>query len=271
MKPTWCNSALYGDPKYGLGLLNNHIYKGETIWGRTRWEKDPDTKKKRRFLCEEHDWVRRKAEHLRIIDEALWMRVKQRQLAIHQANAAIRSVLHANARTGRRPKYLFSGLLICGQCGRKFVIVDQTRYGCSGWRYRGVSVCNNTIMASRKVVESELLAAIQSDLFTEDGYIIVKQEVTRLLAERRRTRTPDLAKAKARLHVMEQEIANLLTAIKAGIITQTTKAELEKLEAERDRLRVSQEPIKANPVATFLPNAIGRFKAMVEDLATTVT
>ena len=50
--------------------------------------------------------------------------------------------------------------MVCGVCSRKFVIVDPTRYGCSGWRYRGQSVCNNTVMASRQLVESMLLAAI---------------------------------------------------------------------------------------------------------------
>jgi len=36
-------SALYGNVTYGTGLLNNHLYKGEVIWNRTQWIKDPDT------------------------------------------------------------------------------------------------------------------------------------------------------------------------------------------------------------------------------------
>ena len=58
LKPTWCASALYGNPKYGLGLLNCPTYKGELVWGKSKWTKDPDTKKKRRSLCEEPDWIR---------------------------------------------------------------------------------------------------------------------------------------------------------------------------------------------------------------------
>lgn len=94
----------------GMGMLNNRRYRGEVTWGRARWEKDPDTKKKRRFLCAEQDWLAQPAEHLRIIEDQLWERVKRRQQDIHQASAAIRTALHANARTGRGPKYLFSGL-----------------------------------------------------------------------------------------------------------------------------------------------------------------
>jgi hypothetical protein len=136
--PSWCASALYGNVTYGLGMLNNRLYKGELTWGRSRWEKDPDTKKKKRFLCEEQDWITHPVAYLRLIDDRLWERVKQRQQDFHQASVAIRTALDANARTGRGPKYLFSGLLTCGQCGHKFVILDPTRYGCSGWKYRGL-------------------------------------------------------------------------------------------------------------------------------------
>src|SRR5689334_22887108 len=95
-----------------------------------------------------------------------------------------------NARTGRGPKYLFWGLLICGQCSNKFVIVDPLRYACSGWLYRGQPVCANTIKVPRKLVERLLLGSIQDHIFTEEGLVRFQQDMTRLLAERRRTTTP---------------------------------------------------------------------------------
>jgi hypothetical protein len=251
-----------------LGLLNNPLYKGEVIWNRTRWEKDPETGRKRRFLRDEREWIRQKAEHLRIVDDALWARVKARQQTIHRASAAIRSALHANARTGRRPKYLFSGLLVCGRCGRKFVIVDPTRYGCSGWRYRGESVCDNTIMASRQVVESVLLKTIQFDLFSEQGFAIVQQEILRVLAERRRGRSSEVVAADARLRDAEQKIDNIKNAILQGIVTKTTREMLEQAEAERDRLSQSVRAgrTKADSVVDFLPNAVEKFKAKLENI-----
>ena len=97
-----------------------------------------------------------------------------------------------------------------------------------------------------------------------------KQEVTRLLADHRRTRKPDLAQATARLQVVEQEIAHIMTAIKAGIFTPSTKAALEQAEAERTRLlqTVQGSPKRLEQVATFLPNMVERFKRVVDDLAT---
>ena len=68
---------------------------------------------------------------------------------------------------------------------------------------------------------------------------------------------------------MDQEIANLLRAIKAGILTATTKVELEKLEAERRRLLESLEGGEAKrlkKIAAFLPNAEARYRQLVANL-----
>ena len=108
--------------------------------------------------------------------------------AVSQGVMALRASHHCRANsTGRDPKYLFSGLLVCGQCGGKFVICEATKYGCSTWRTRGDSVCSNTLRVPRTLVETLLLASIQRDLFTEEGLAVFKQEVARLLAEHRRT------------------------------------------------------------------------------------
>lgn len=276
--PTWCASALYGNVTYGLGLLNNARYVGEVTWGRSRWEKNPDTKRKQRFLCEEQDWIRRSVDHLRIIDDPLWQRVKQRQQDIHESSAAIRTALQLSptTSTGRGPKYLFSGLLTCGHlnsegqpCTRKFIVIDPKHYGCSGWKYRGLSVCSNTIKVSRAIVESVLLDAIKDDLFTAEGQAAFIQETTKLMTAHRRTQKPDHQQATKRLQEVEHTIANIMAAITAGIVTASTKAALEQAEAERDALvqSVQHQRKPVAKMAAFLPNAIGRFKALLDDVA----
>ena len=269
--PTWCASALYGNVKYGLGMLNNRLYRGELTWGRSRWVKNPDTKKKQRFLCKEQDWIRHPVEHLRLIDDELWDRVKLRQHNAHQASVAIREALRLSptTSTGRGPKYLFSSLLVCAQCQRKFIIVDPQHYACSGWKYRGLSVCTNTLKVSRAVVESVLLEAIRSDLFTKEGAALFAQEATRLLTEHQRTRKPDLQHAATRLRDVEQKITNIMNAITAGILTPSTKAALERAEAERAALLQTAQGRHTHvaKVETILPNAIRRFKALLDNLA----
>lgn len=127
----------------------------------------------------------------------------------------------------------------------------------------------NTITVLRHLVESLLLAAISRDLFTEEGYAVVRRELMRLLAERRR-RSPDLTDTTARLAQVEQEIAHLVEAIKQGIFTTSTKTELVKLEGEQQQLqeRLQRTQFKADRIVDFVPDLIERFKAAVADLAT---
>ena len=111
------------------------------------------------------------------------------------------------------------------------------QYGCAGHKDRGSSVCGNSLKVSRALAEEKLLAGIQRDLFTHEGLDLFVKETTRLLAERNRQRQPDRERAELRLTEVEKELANIMKAITAGIFTASTKAELEKKEAERDRLQ----------------------------------
>ena len=269
--PTWSAAALHGDLSRGTGLLNNPLYAGRYVWNRSRREKDPDTGHRAHIVKDKSEWIETPALHLRIIDADLWERVHGRRAAVSQGVAALRASLHCRARsTGAGPKYLFSGLLVCGQCGGKFVICESTKYACSTWRTRGEAVCSNSLKVSRKLVESVLLAAIQKDLFTDEGLAVFKQEMARLLADQRRTRRPDVAKATARLQAVEREIEHIMTAIKAGIFTVSTKVELERAEAERAALiqTVKGRTKLLDKVVTFLPNMEKRFKALIDDLIT---
>jgi hypothetical protein len=48
-------------------------------------------------------------------------------------------------------------------------------------------------------VESDLLESIQRDLFTEDGFMVFMQEVTRLFADRSRQQGSDHERARRQL------------------------------------------------------------------------
>lgn len=112
--------------------------------------------------------------------------------------------------------------------------------------YRGLSVCNNTVMASRKLVERLLLDAIQNDLFTEEGQALFKQEAAKLLAEKRRMQKPNQQQVRERMQEVQRETETIMAAIKAGILTATTKQALEKAEAECARLLQATHAPKNN-------------------------
>jgi chromosome condensin MukBEF ATPase and DNA-binding subunit MukB len=114
------------------------------------------------------------------------------------------------------------------------------------------------------------MAAILQDLFTSEGLDIFKAEVVRLLASQPRLRRPDLAKANLRLKEVQRELANLLTAIKPGVLIPSTKAKLEQLEAEQAGLKqtVAGRDKLFTKTIEFLPTIEQRFKALIDDLAT---
>ena len=115
------------------------------------------------------------------------------------------------------------------------------------------------------------MSAIQQDLFTEEGFMFFEQEVARLLAECRHTQRADQEQLHAKLAQAEHEIAYIMKAIKMGILTVSTKAELEKAEAERGRLLTQLQAHLANAdnVSTTLPNLKERFRTLVVNLVAT--
>jgi site-specific DNA recombinase len=147
-------------------------------------------------------------------------------------------------------------------------MADYYRYTCGGHLNRGASVCTNDRRVSRKLVEERCLAGLRDKLHTPDAVERIIQKTSRLLAARNRERQPELERLHRQLAKVEGEIANIMTAIKAGILTASTKLELEKAEAERTRLleTIKTQATKADKIATLLPRAAERYRAVVNDL-----
>ncbi len=119
----------------------------------------------------------------------------------------------------------------------------------------------------RKIVEDKLLAGIKQELFTVEAIKVFKRELARALAERRQHSKPNTEAVQRELAQTEKEIENIMAAIKAGIITLTTKAELEKAEAEREKLLTALKvDTRSHKVLDFLPHAVDRYRQVVNNL-----
>jgi site-specific DNA recombinase len=119
------------------------------------------------------------------------------------------------------------------------------------------------------LIESLLLQPIQRDLFTEEGFTVYREAVVRELAARRKAKAPTVTQAHARLATVEQEIENIMTAIRAGILTPSTKSALEQAERERERLLQAIQGPKKGPdqLSTLLPTLLSKFKKVLDDMA----
>ena len=136
----------------------------------------------------EAEWIAEEVPHLRIIDDALWSRVKQRQGAIRD------DILTERANTpdapkierGHRPRYLLSGLLTCGCCGAGYIMISNARYGCSAARNRGT--CANKKTIARKDVETRVLNGLHTRLMHPE---LIREYIATWQQEMQRERTGD--------------------------------------------------------------------------------
>src|ERR671912_219504 len=144
---SWNPSTIHGNPARGTGILNNELYVGRLVWNRLRYVKDPDTGKRVSRANAQCGWVTTAVPELRIVDDELWNRVKARQ---HEMRRVASNGDPKRFNQARRPKYLFSGLTKCAECGGGYVMYWRDRLACFGARSRGP--CPNRLPISRQEV-----------------------------------------------------------------------------------------------------------------------
>ena len=261
----WLASAIAGDARKALGILNNDLYRGVYVWNRSRWVRDPETHKRVRQQRPESEWVVQQVPDLRIVSAELWHRVKARQAIVQQKSAKIREALHRNARTGRQPKYLLSGLLKCGLCGANFVIGDQRHYVCASHVNGGRHACRNDLRVARAIAESRILAGIKAELLAPEYLDEFKREFRALRAAQHSARKAAWEARRVRLSELEQEIGYLIDAIAKGLLSPAVKARLEAAESEQTAL-LSDRGDQSEGVADLLPRLGDTYRELVENL-----
>ena len=101
---------LLGNPKRLNGILNNPRYKGQVVFNRQCFIKDPITGKRQARPNPPDQWLWRDFPEQRIVLPELY----------NAAQAQRRGVPN-RPRTTNWPKHLLCGLIVCGVCGRPMV------------------------------------------------------------------------------------------------------------------------------------------------------
>jgi len=257
----WGPSTIYGNWRRGTGVLNNELYIGRLVWNRQRFVKDPQTGRRIARPNPESEWIIEQVPQLRLLPDELWQKVKQRQAAtrlmVSNDHSGVRS------ERARRPAYLLSGLLKCGSCGGGMAKISAHHYGCSNARNRGT--CENWLTIRRDVLEESVLAGIKSRLMHPH---LVKKLIAEYYAELNRlasTREADHQHKKHQLAKVEQEIREIIDAIKSGIRTPTMAAEMESLEQRKSTLQQELDRAPA-PTVRLHPNLAEIYRQKVENL-----
>jgi site-specific DNA recombinase len=253
----WHPSAIGGDLKRGIGLLNNEAYIGRMIWNRSRWIKDPDTGKRRCVLRPRNEWIVTEDESGRIVPQRLWERVKARQrLRAIEVGEKISGGLKGAG--GHGPRYLFSGLMRCESCGSSFVMKDKHSYQCSG--FVNGRICDNGYRVRRDLLEDRLLVNIKTELLTDESIERFTSKIRRRMMQR------PLDPLVKRRKDLEAEVGNLSDAIATGLLSPSLAKRLQDAESELAALRAPLTILRVDDVLRRLPDAVKRFRQMVARL-----
>lgn len=228
----WNPSTIHGNPARGTGILNNELYVGRLVWNRLRYVKDPDTGKRVSRPNPPSDWVTTAVPDLRIVDDELWNQVKARQSEMRRVTSSGDPKRFNQA---RRPRYLFSGLTKCAECGGGYVMYWRDRLACFGARSRGT--CTNRLTISRQEVEERVLVALRDTLMRRDLFEDFCREYVRELNRLRMEHRASLSHGRQELAAIEREIRKFIQAIKDGVSALSIKDELLSLEARRVELQ----------------------------------
>jgi hypothetical protein len=126
----WSPSTIHGNPERGIGILHNELYIGRLVWNRQRFLKDSDTGKRVARTNPLSERIAKAVPELRIIDDKLWQAVQARYASVQRKWKSAEEGRRFNQ--FRRPKYSFSGLTKCGQCGAGFLVYSREQLGCFG-------------------------------------------------------------------------------------------------------------------------------------------
>jgi DNA invertase Pin-like site-specific DNA recombinase len=247
----WCPSSIHE-------MLRNERYRGVNVWNRTRKERNPETGRKTSQARKPSEWKRINVPEWRIVTEEAWDQVQAR---IKITSERFRS-LGAMNRTKQSRRYLFSGVLICGECGSRIVITSgngkrgYVKYGCPSHRYRGV--CSNKLTIRQDRLEDQLIAALEERVLSADvlEYALAKFESQlkqRLIQIQKEASSHDtLHKRLAELHGKAERITH---AIADAGHSRSLLAELQSIESEIEQIERQLSTSKPVDVNALLSEA----------------
>ena len=251
----WGPSTINGNWRRGTGILNNELYIGRLVWNRLTYVKDPSIGKRVSRLNNEAALIITDVPLLRIIDQDLRKRVKERQRALRKLPS-----FHQK----QRARMLLSYLLKCGCCGGGFSKVSQNHYGCSTARNKGT--CHNRITVRQDTVEGLVIGALQSRLMDSTLLAEFCDEYTRHLNRLRTEKNSSLVASRGELARLTKQRENIIQAIKDGVPATEVKDDLARIVTRREELEALLAGTKEEP-ALLHPNMGAEYRKQVANLA----
>ena len=255
----WRQSAITGHAKRQLGILTNPIYVGRFVWNRVRMVKHPET---RRRLSRNNDAAEQRTielPDLRIIDDATWQAVQAQLGSDRQLPLPYR----------QRPRHFLSGIVLCGACGGRYIVIDRNRWGCS--RHREAGTCANGRRIAGAELEERVLRGLQEKLLSPEAVQLLVREYHLERERVNRRSVGERERALRRVKLADAAIARLVDALADGGATfPEIRSTLAAKRAERDRAAETLAEHEAAPVIALHPQIADAYRQRIRALALTL-
>ena len=232
--------------------LKNVLYRGIIVYCRYRHQRDPDDLKVRLSPVCEDDWEIEFADHLEIIDGALWEEVR-----------ALARPARKNVGVRKGP-YLLSELVVCPSCKEHMVCMgapaqgQERRFVCSSRIYN--RSCPNQRSWDMRWIEAGTLGLLANEL--EDASLYEPYLAT-MNAQSERL-AADVAKRRAELEARLDDIKEQIKATLDPAYGKNVDADI--VEERRGELRAERNAVKEALARTGRPRAAIDVAARVAEL-----
>ena len=262
----WRDTAIRGHRIRGTGLLNNELYIGRLVWNRLRYIKDPETGRRVSRLNPREAWIITDVPDMRIVDDALWERVKHRQGEI-DATPRVQAIRETRFWEKKRTTHLLTGLLRCGCCGGGFAAVGKDYLACSAARKQ--DTCPQKRSFKRHELEGIVLNLLRDRLMRPEAVAAFVASVSREMNAGRAEESAARARLATERTQITRRLDGLYDAIADGLRTAGLKSKLEDMEAQLAEVDAKLAAPAPSPVRLH-PQLSEMYRRKVEELSQTL-
>ena len=195
-------------------ILANEAYVGRWRWRKRRWFRSSDTGRRTPVDRTPGEVQSREFPERRIVDQALWDRVRARAAGVRAKYSSQAGVSRA---PGNTTVYPLSGILVCAKCGAPMTVMRGTSasyYRCADNRKRGT--CDNRLSLREETAKERIFDALREALFTPDAIAYMRKRIAESLGERARTATSEIRQRTERLARVEERVRHLVEFVASG-------------------------------------------------------
>lgn len=227
-KKQWIGKAVYG-------ILKQPKYIGLWVYGRTCIKRDSTRDKLVQVNRPQNEWVVQTFDHLRIIPQELWDRVQAKLKGVEESRRLARNKSESIWGKNRGlANHLFTGSMVCGECGANFMTISGKGGGYLGCRNaHRVGSCKNRRMVLIRWVEYTLLAELREWIDNPETLERICKRINGQINEKLSVIPDKIREIEKELGKVQKSVDNFVSFIAEGNASETVATALKKAEEKK--------------------------------------